>query len=53
MADNFREMVESGVPVLLSEAIYLSSDDGELKCLRFTKVNVLANIAKIISNCDR
>ena len=45
MADNFREIVDFGVLVLLSEEANFWSDCGELKCLRFTKANVLADVA--------
>ena len=48
MADNLREIVDFDELIFLSEAANESSADGELKCLRFTKGNILADVAQII-----
>ena len=45
IADILRAIVDSDELIFLSEAVNELSDDGELKCLRFTKRNVLADIA--------
>jgi len=50
MADSLREIVESGELLDLRKDTNLLIDDGELKCLRFTVANVLADVAEIISN---
>ena len=46
-------MVDSEELFDLKKDANLSIEAGELKCLRFTKVNILADVAKIIFNGNR